>query len=182
VNEIMPMTQQSLIFSKDEAPDSGSSAQLSSCKTYRYRLARWWGTEPRVGFLMLNPSKADHVETDKTLETCIRFAKAWGFDGLEIANLFAFRATDPRDMKMASDPVGPENDHHLETFLGEVNQVILAWGNNGLWRGRDKAVLELLRNKGLPLWCLKISAQGAPEHPLYKPASLRPIPFPLPPR
>jgi hypothetical protein len=59
---------------------------------------------------MLNPSTATEVQNDPTVERCERRARALGFGAFRVLNIFAWRATDPRDMRAAADPVGPEND------------------------------------------------------------------------
>lgn len=153
------------------------SCELSDDRRYRYRLGYTWGDGPRVGFIMLNPSTATHEVLDRTMETCLRFASRWGYKGVEVANLFAFRATDPKELKKATDPIGPDNDRHTEEFLATIDKLVLAWGNHGKLHGRAETVLNRLRAKGIPLYCLKISKEGQPEHPLYKKATLRPIPF-----
>ena len=57
----------------------------------------------------LNPSTADETTNDPTVRRCIGFSRRWGFAGLEMLNLFAFRATDPRVMLRAFNPVGARN-------------------------------------------------------------------------
>jgi hypothetical protein len=59
-------------------------------------------------FIMLNPSTATEVQNDPTVERCERRARALGFGAFRVLNIFAWRATDPRDMRAAADPVGPQ--------------------------------------------------------------------------
>lgn len=95
------------------------SAIISDCGTYRYLLTRATGvtlfeSQARtVNFIMLNPSTADATADDPTIRRCIRFAMAWDYERLVVTNLFAFRATDPGDLRFAKDPIGPENDRHI---------------------------------------------------------------------
>ncbi len=88
--------------------DAASTALYSDCETYRYQLTRVWNAPgPRVLFVMLNPSTATEAQNDPTVERCERRARALGFGAFQVVNIFAFRATDPRVMRAASDPVGP---------------------------------------------------------------------------
>jgi len=44
----------------------------------------------------------------------MNFAKAWGYGGVCMSNLFAYRATEPADMKAAENPVGTQNNKWLK--------------------------------------------------------------------
>lgn len=121
----------------------------------------------------LNPSTADEKEDDPTITRCIEFARSWGYGGLCMANLFAFRATEPADMFAASNPIGPGNDEWLIRLAEGAGVVVAAWGNGGLHLGRSNDVKQLLTD----LHGLKINKTGEPAHPLYLKASLRPIPL-----
>lgn len=140
-------------------------ATFSPCRLYRYRLTRRWGDGPTCAFVMLNPSTADEMQDDPTIRRCIGFAKREGCGRLVIGNIFAFRATDPADMKAAADPVGPENDEHLIQIMLEADgPVVAAWGAHGAFLGRAANVLRLT---DAPLQCLGVTKHGAPRHPLY---------------
>ena len=154
-----------------------SGADFSACGTFRYRLRRTWTTGPRVAFIGLNPSTADATKDDPTIRRCVGFAKAWGFGGVDVVNLFAFRATEPRELKRAADPVGTENDSHLVEVAVSAGRVVAAWGVHGSHQGRDEAVLDLLRVAGVSVYCLSRTQAGQPRHPLYAKASLRCRPF-----
>lgn len=147
---------------------------LSPCRTYRYTLWREWiGGDGYAMFVGLNPSTADETQDDPTIRRCIGFAKSWGYAGLCMTNLFAFRATKPEDMKAAADPVGPENDTHLRTLAAEAGVIVAAWGANGTYRGRDAEVQKLLPS----LHCLALTKGGHPGHPLYLLKTLSPVPM-----
>ena len=76
------------------------SAEISPCGLYRYSLTRKWEAwKGTVNFIMLNPSTADAQEDDPTIRRCIGFAKAWGYGGIVVTNLFAYRATNPKELK-----------------------------------------------------------------------------------
>lgn len=151
-----------------------NTAELSKCRKYRYALWRTWDDEKaQVMFIGLNPSTADEVTDDPTLARCISFAKLWGYGGVCMANLFAFRATDPLDMKASKDPVGQENDQWLKKLSNESDLIVAAWGNDGSYKNRSQQVIELIPN----LHYLKINKSGEPAHPLYLSSELKPQKF-----
>lgn len=156
-----------LIFREHQKGDAASVAVYSPCERYRYRLTRVWAPGGRVLFVMLNPSTATELQNDPTVERCERRARALGFGSFAVANIFAFRATDPRVMRAAGDPVGPGNDAAILGLLGEADQVICAWGSHGAHLGRGAAVEALLRGTGRDLHHLGLTLAGAPKHPLY---------------
>jgi hypothetical protein len=61
-------------------------------------------------WVLLNPSTADDRRDDPTIRRCLGFARSLGYGGIHVVNLFAFRATCPRQLRAADDPVGPDND------------------------------------------------------------------------
>ncbi len=152
-------------------------ANFSPCKRYRYDLYRKVNSASDAGTLvvvMLNPSTADETVDDPTIRRVISFARMWGYYGVHVHNLFAFRATDPREMLAAEDPVGPENDAYLTTALTKARDsgeyVLAAWGANGEHRGRGFHVLHKLVS-GVRWTCLGRTHKGQPKHPLYIPKS-----------
>jgi hypothetical protein len=162
------------LFGESTSDDRG--AELSACGTYRYTLWRVWGAGPIVNFVMLNPSTADATADDPTIRRCIDYARRWGFAELVVTNLFAYRATDPRELPKVADPVGPENDRHLLAQARAADRVVCAWGNNGKKASPRRAaeVCALLRSAGAVLHALKITGAGCPQHPLYLSAELVP--------
>lgn len=155
------------------------TALLSPCGRFRYRLGRRWGDGRALLFVMLNPSTADAEEDDATIRRCIKFAQAHDFAALEVVNLFAFRATDPKDLRRAFYPVGPENDAHIEAAASEAAAICVAWGANVAGLERPQVVLPLLRAAGKPLQCLRITRSGYPQHPLMLASGCRLLPFDL---
>lgn len=145
-----------------------SWAVYSDCMAYRYCLIRVWDASlPKVSFVMLNPSTATEVQNDPTVERCERRARAMGFGAFQVANIFAYRATDPKDMRRAGDPIGPENDSAILNAAAWADQTICAWGTHGAHLGRGAQVCALLRNQGHALFHLGLTKDGAPKHPLY---------------
>ena len=148
--------------------DAPSIAVYSDCELYRYSLTRVWdpaGT--KVAFVMLNPSTATEVQNDPSVERCECRARTLGFGGFRVTNIFAWRDTDPRNMRAAKSPIGPKNDVIIQESCTWADQVIAAWGNHGAYLNRGAQVTELLRSSSKPLLHLGLSKQGHPKHPLY---------------
>lgn len=157
--------------------DAASEAVYSECERYRYLLTRSWGRGAKVLFVMLNPSTATEVQNDPTVERCERRARALGFGAFRVTNIFAFRATDPRVMRAAPDPVGPDNDAAILQSLDWADAVVCAWGNHGLHLDRGAAVEAMLRASGARLTHLGLTGQGQPRHPLYVGYDRQPEPW-----
>ncbi len=143
-------------------------AVIDKTGLYRYLLWREWEVnQPKLVFIMLNPSKADADIDDPTLRRCINFAKSWGCGSLVVVNLFAYRSASPLDLKKVDDPVGKQNDRYLKKAIRSADKVVVAWGNNGKLMQRDRLVLELLSKLKVQPHCLGITQAGYPRHPLY---------------
>ena len=158
---------------------SHGSATFDQSGCYRYYLTRSWNTndhaERPVAFIMLNPSQADAKHDDPTIRACRQFAQRWGFNQLNIVNLFAYRATQPSTLKKTTDPIGPANDRFLIQTAETAHQVILAWGNWGQLLKRHQAVIELLDCHRHKLYCLARNQSGQPRHPLYIKRTVQPV-------
>jgi hypothetical protein len=156
-----------------------AGAVFSRCRRWRYLLWRRWDESgPVANFLMLNPSTADEHKLDPSCTRARNYAERWGFGAVVITNVFAWRATDPEEMKSVKDPVGRGNDAAIAKAAREAKLVVCAWGNHGAHLDRSEAVLELLRRTGIRMHVLRVNRAGHPAHPLYLPASLEPTPWP----
>lgn len=171
-------------------PELVSDALLSDCGSYRYLLRRIWEPSTAVcAFVMLNPSTADATQDDPTIRKCMGFAKRWGYGGIVVANAFAYRATDPRELRRVVDPFGPENAEAL-MGLGRpllLGRIVVAWGTNCRWgrgrrrvKGDRRALLHLqvghsVRRK--KIFALRVTKGGYPEHPLYIPYDVELVPY-----
>jgi hypothetical protein len=170
------------------------SAYISKCGLYRYTLSRDWDQDlPCVYWIMLNPSTADATKDDPTIRRCINYSKDWGFGGAAILNLFAYRATQVKDLEKAYrdgvDIVGPENENQLKAVASIVNPkeskdkrgnimikkkndiAIAAWGNHGALGNRSQEVLGIFEE----IRCLRLTKSKQPSHPLYLPKILTPM-------
>jgi hypothetical protein len=156
------------------------TAGFSPCRTYRYTLSRIWGPQEQrlLIFIMLNPSTADALYNDPTVERCQRRAIQDGYGGLMVVNLFALRATQPFLLKQRQDPVGPDNDRSiLQVCSIPEATVVCGWGTHGVLHGRDQQVIKMLQLQGIPLHALKVSKKGHPWHPLYVSYETKPQPW-----
>jgi hypothetical protein len=144
-------------------------AEISECEQYRYELTRVW--EPaatKATFVMLNPSTADASVDDPTIRRCIGFARTWGFGGIRVVNLYAYRATDPKTLRKVDDPIGPDNDRWLENAAEYAAYwdcpLIAAWGAipdpARVWRVTHLPHFDRLKALG-------VTKDGHPRHPLY---------------
>ena len=157
---------------------------FSPCGRYRYLLTRNWDPgRPAVGFVMLNPSTADHTVDDPTIRRCVDFARRWGFGELRVANLFATRASNPTALldtvAAGGDPVGPENPAHLASMTA-AHSVVLAWGANAdavHGAAYPAQVAAELVAAGASVFHLGRCADGSPRHPLYLPGDTRLTPW-----
>lgn len=146
-----------------------TGAVLSECGTYRYLLWRAWiqGAAPMT-FVMLNPSTADASTDDPTIRKCVGFAKHNHYGAIEVVNIFAFRATNPKELlRNGSKIVGPLNEHHIDLAIRRSHKVVVAWGGGvpARFRWHLDEVLATIRRKRDPM-CLGATKSGEPRHPL----------------
>jgi len=158
-----------------------NACSFSDCRKYRYTLLHRWDElfeRRRAIFICLNPSTADENKLDPTLTRIKSFSERLGANEFLMLNIFAYRATDPKDMMAVADPIGPENDAYIQAAITEayeLNQgsldIIGGWGNHGLHGNRQVAFLELMvpyrKLPNLNIACLGKNANQTPKHPLY---------------
>ncbi len=149
---------------------------FSNCRKYRYVLWRDWddANQNYAMFIGLNPSTANEANDDPTIRRCVNFAKDWGYGALCMVNLFAYRTTEPKILKMQREPVGLDNDRWLRRIGNNAGVIVAAWGVHGTHLMRDRDVIRLFRGK---LTCLAVTKDGHPRHPLYLRQKLKPVPF-----
>lgn len=161
------------------------NASISNCGQFRYHLYRQWDEDlPEVMFIMLNPSTADGDVDDPTIRRCIGFAKSWGYGAIHVCNLYAFRATNPKDLFRQESIIGTGdiNIKTIEYYSSNCDEVICAWGNHPIISKIKKLMPNYNPLQGVDrskLMAIQISNYGTPKHPLYLRSSLRPIKFKL---
>lgn len=166
---------------RQEDPNMKKGAIFSKDRTYRYELNRYWDHDlPVLMVVGLNPSTADEDADDPTVRRLISFASSWGFGGIRLNNLFAYRSTDPKSMLAQSNPIGEHNgdlnDAHLAHNALVCPMILVCWGTFGSHDDRDKDVLSMLR-KSKPVHCLAVNADGSPKHPLYVKSDTQPVEY-----
>jgi hypothetical protein len=162
------------------------SAILSPQGSYRYELRRWWGESGKglVNFIGLNPSIADAYKDDPTIRRCIGFARDWGYDGLIMTNLYAYRTPEPEQLwkaqRVGIGITGSCNFDHVRSVASEAAIVIAAWGTDKKARIQAQHILSLISRD---VYAIKISESStskdrfglSPLHPLYLSKNLKPV-------
>lgn len=152
------------------------SAIISPCGTYRYRLERECEGQGQTTIIMVNPSTADATLDDPTIRKLKGFGSRYQWGRLVVGNLFAYRATDVRELDRADNPTGPDNDAHLLEMIREADRLVVAWGpasklpkrlRTRFRRITDMAALCSRR----PMSIGKPAKDGHPCHPLMLPYS-----------
>lgn len=154
------------------------TAAFSPCRRWRYTLHRIWDESlPYVQFIGLNPSTADEEKDDRTVAKCQRYARAWGYGGIVMTNIFGWRDTDPKEMKKQPDPEGAGNMAAIIGTAEKAGIVVAAWGTHGTHFDNHGRFVRFLLERKVPekLHVLKLTKDGHPAHPLYLRSDLKPI-------
>lgn len=150
------------------------SAELSEDGLYRFRLSRWWGDGKRVVWCLTNPSNADALLDDPSVRKMMGFARAWGYDGIDVVNRHPLRSSDPKVLLSPTVVSVPENAKHIAAAVADTDLVICAWGCEEVWKQlREKRgwyaseVIRLIRSAATlaQIMCLGKSKNGTPYHP-----------------
>ncbi|MBB1498714.1 DUF1643 domain-containing protein [Paracoccus sp. MC1862] len=165
------------LIRRHQAGGVESEAVFSDCERYRYALTRAWDAAlPRLVWVMLNPSTADERRNDPTIARCEARSRAMGCGAYRIVNLYAFRATYPKDLRTAVDPVGEGNDAALQDAAAWARRVICGWGMHAA-PDPAQAALALFRRAGAEPLHLGLTKAGQPRHPLHLAYTVAPQPF-----
>lgn len=144
---------------------------LSECGKFRYRLDRQVADiGPVYAFFGINPSTADATLDDATVRKWRGFVTRWGGSRFIVGNVFAFRATDVRQLATAADPVGRLSNDYLKEIIAEADVLVPCWGNITKvprdLRSHFRWLFGLLMTSGKPVKSFGISKGGDPMHPL----------------
>lgn len=150
-----------------------SYAEISDCGMYRYFLKRTWNDNDKImTYIMLNPSQADALKDDPTICKCVKLANKENCGSLYVINLFALRSSQPNDLYIHNNPVGPDNDYWIDEITKKSQIIVAAWGNHGNLLNRDIEVFKRLKSFGLNLYCLGLNKNSYPKHPLARDVSI----------
>lgn len=142
--------------------DQHKGALFSECHKYRYKLWRIWNDDlPKVMCIGLNPSNADSIKNDPTINILIRVLTRLGYGGFYMMNLFAWISSEPKDLLIVADPIG-DNDYHLERIAGVCDNVIICWGNFK----QAKERIEIVLPRFPEAQCFGYNKNGTPMHPM----------------
>ncbi len=79
------------------------SANISNDRQERFSLSRIWDlNKPKILYIMLNPSYADHEFDDPTIRRLIFFSKKFKYGGFYVANLFTQITPYPKFLNIES--------------------------------------------------------------------------------
>ena len=147
------------------------SAVISECGKYRYRLERSIAESgPVYAFFGVNPSTADAELDDATVRKWKGFVSRWGGSRFIVGNVFAYRATDVRELARVHDPIGRQCNDHIRDMIGEADILVPCWGNVTKVprdiRPNFRWLLRKLHDSGKPVMSFGLSKEGHPMHPL----------------
>lgn len=153
-------------------------ATLSECGQHRFLLSRpvdrTDGSTSVIGWIMFNPSTADAETDDPTIRKCIGFSQRTGGFELVVANLFSWRATNPKEVLAHLDDACPsKNLDAIDFVLRESDIVVCAWGRLAAPKWAQERVRSvLLRAEAAralaKLRVIDLTKDGHPVHPLMQ--------------
>jgi hypothetical protein len=126
---------------------------------------------------MLNPPTIDEV-ADRTTQHVASFARRWGYDRMTIVNLFACRASQPQELAVVEDPVGPENRWFVRQAVTDAELVVVGWGDGiDYVRSRPRTLFDLveMRRANAAMLCFGLTDAGNPIHPACVPETTIPV-------
>jgi len=125
--------------------------------------------KPYILWVMLNPSTADGQQDDPTIRKVMGFSALLGYGNVYVVNKYAYRATDPTELRKVLDPVGPKTDSYIQDWARFASRIVVAWGRDpALVPCRAQAILNILVRYN-NIYCLGHNNDGSPKHPLMLP-------------
>lgn len=151
---------------------------------YRPWLSRHWGAPGKTiidqhGNMMegapfylwigMNPSTADAAVNDPTVLKEMKFTRRDGLTSYVKCNVMDYRATHPEFLRAPGVmPVSSINVETIIHFARHAEKIIVCYG--ALHKNLQmypRQVVATLRDEGHKLFCLDLTKEGHPRHPLY---------------
>lgn len=161
------------------AIETGSGkAWFNEARTKRYFIERSWGSGDKIlGSILMNPSRADAIKNDATIELLIDYSRNNKYDGICVVNIIPIiepNSTKLSDIQVVSEAV--KDDEQKEAFiymLGKCDDVYVGWGGKGnkyfhyLFEGNNSEEIKELKAvfKKSKFFATYLSAKGYPFHP-----------------
>lgn len=151
-----------------------SEVVFSECGRYRVLLVRRWDREnAKPGYVLwigMNPSTADANFDDPTVKKERKYTDRWGFTHYVKCNVMDYRATKPT--MLLEEGIIPRSDANLPAIIEAAKgaaMVVLAFGApHKKLRHYGQEVIAELRKLDIPLYCINVTKDGLPVHPLYQ--------------
>ena len=145
-------------------------ANISIDGKERFSLSRIWDKrQPKLLYIMLNPSIADGKKDDPTIKRLIFFTKKFRYGGFYVANLFTQITPYPKELNM--DNLSKKNNFKIiNDLIKKSDSIVYAWGN---LVSEPRELLEIIDS---PL-CFGKNLNGTPKHPLYLPSNSKLLKF-----
>ena len=145
-------------------------ANISIDGKERFSLSRIWDKrQPKLLYIMLNPSIADGKKDDPTIKRLIFFTKKFRYGGFYVANLFTQITPYPKELNM--DNLSKKNNLKIiNDLIKKSDSIVYAWGN---LVSEPRELLEIIDS---PL-CFGKNLNGTPKHPLYLPSNSKLLKF-----
>ena len=135
-------------------------AKFSKDKKHRYYLSRKWSEKEQVLYVLLNPSKANHINNDPTINRLITISKNLGYGGFNVVNLYTLITPLRNKLYEKKRKFSAKNKKLIAELVAGHKTIIYGWGateNEPNW------LSNIVKN---PL-CFSINKNGTPKHPLY---------------
>lgn len=153
------------------------SAELSECGHFRYTLGREWDERPCLVVVMFNPSTADNIDGDQTVNLLCHIASHNGYGKIVVVNAIPFRSSDAGTAaryakENDSSPQMLKNWQHVVAEVSAAGAVLFAWGalaelSEDRLGGFTSRLMGILPEK-VALFCLGKTKAGFPLHPMAR--------------
>jgi hypothetical protein len=148
-------------------------AVLSEDGDYRYYIWMVWDDEKRpLPWICCNPSYADGIESDATMDSIAHYSGKEGYGSCVVANIWAYQNRYPGELQDVDDPVGPLNDQFLQHMADNADEIVAGWGSIGPNNERPQAIAKRFNVD----W-LAVQSGNVPYHPNRQKNEYSPTPW-----